>query len=645
MSSEFIKVALFCGGRGASTIARELARRPEVSLTLLINAYDDGLSTGALRGLVPGMLGASDFRKNMSNLMDLHSTSQYELRALLEYRFPEGSISRDIDHLRSYLNVGQVTKSDPPFIKLIEALEPDTQISICNYTRRFFEYEGRLTAPFDFRDCSFGNLIFAGAYLDCGADFNRSIGALAKLFGSAVHVVNVTQGESRTLAAIKADGEVLFNESAIVSPQSPSPIIDLFLLEQPLTTNERQQVLAMPKEDRRKFLKSCHRPVALSHEANTILREADLIIYGCGTQHSSLLPSYMTTGLAQAIAQGSSQVRVFLSNLQPDHDIQHASATDLVQSALDALGDPHNEIPSITHLFYPTQVTANALPLGDLKVEHLQIIKGTFANPLKPSVHSGYATVSRALAMLETKDRNLPKLDIYVDLFGRSGGEVGLQQEFLELPWQEAFSYVRLRLNSPTSKLTPLEASSHLFIEGTNHKGPFSDVLAVRDWLERGDTDYLLTLTGDGEYALRDVFAAHKVLKDGVFGAVFGSRNQSRRQFRSSLRSAYGESRSLYWVSWMGAYFLSLVFGLLFHVIFSDPMTGFRLYRRSRFHPALQKRILNSPLTAASSLVRHMRRSGIEIAEIPVRYRTFKGFTRPKWRLLRGFRNLLGSIL
>lgn len=60
------RVVLFCGGRGSATIIRALLRQTDVELTLLVNAYDDGLSTGALRDFIPGMLGPSDFRKNLS---------------------------------------------------------------------------------------------------------------------------------------------------------------------------------------------------------------------------------------------------------------------------------------------------------------------------------------------------------------------------------------------------------------------------------------------------------------------------------------------------------------------------------------------------------------------------------------------------
>src|SRR6267142_6561459 len=83
-----IRVCLFCGGRGGASMIRELLRHPQIELSLLVNAYDDGLSTGALRNFIPGMLGPSDFRKNLSYLLDLYSDHQYALRNLIELRLP-----------------------------------------------------------------------------------------------------------------------------------------------------------------------------------------------------------------------------------------------------------------------------------------------------------------------------------------------------------------------------------------------------------------------------------------------------------------------------------------------------------------------------------------------------------------------------
>jgi hypothetical protein len=47
-----------------------------------------------------------------------------------------------------------------------------------------------------------------------------------------------------------------------------------------------------------------------------------------------------------------------------------------------------------------------------------------------------------------------------------------------------------------------------------------------------------------------------------------------------------------------------------------------------------------TPTTITKMLVQNR----IEIAELPVHYRTFAGFTDPKWRLRRGMSNLLGIL-
>ena len=82
-----IEVSILCGGRGSASIIKYFLGKKNIKLNLLINAYDDGKSTGALRKLIPNFLGPSDFRKNFSYLIDPYSVSQMALKNLLEYRF------------------------------------------------------------------------------------------------------------------------------------------------------------------------------------------------------------------------------------------------------------------------------------------------------------------------------------------------------------------------------------------------------------------------------------------------------------------------------------------------------------------------------------------------------------------------------
>ena len=84
-----LTVVLFSGGRGSGTLASELVRYPHVKLTLAINGYDDGKSTGEVRRFLGNSLGPSDFRKNASRLASALRTCPAELVELLDVRLAD----------------------------------------------------------------------------------------------------------------------------------------------------------------------------------------------------------------------------------------------------------------------------------------------------------------------------------------------------------------------------------------------------------------------------------------------------------------------------------------------------------------------------------------------------------------------------
>ena len=61
-----LRVVLFSGGRGSGALTSALVATPGVKLTIAINGYDDGASTGEVRRFLGDALGPSDFRKNAS---------------------------------------------------------------------------------------------------------------------------------------------------------------------------------------------------------------------------------------------------------------------------------------------------------------------------------------------------------------------------------------------------------------------------------------------------------------------------------------------------------------------------------------------------------------------------------------------------
>ncbi|MCP2344670.1 2-phospho-L-lactate transferase CofD family protein [Nonomuraea roseoviolacea] len=337
-----IEVAMFSGGRGGAGIGRHLLRTPGVALSVLINGYDNGLSTGALRRQLPGMLGPSDFRKNLLLHLDGDDPRDAALVAVLEYRFPAGSTRRDLDELVHALG--------SPGRREFAALPRRTRAAI---VRDLTAFRHRLDADprgFDLADCALGNLVFAGAYLRAGEDFNAAVRSCAWTFRSPARLVNVTGGENAYLAALKENGRVLADEADLVAPQDAAAVTDLFLLREPLTTRERAELDTWPVERRRRALAGRSTPVSPNPEALRALRDADLIVYAPGTPHSSLFPSYLTPGVPEAIRAARARAKVLVVNLREDHDVQGLTAADLVDLTLAYLGDPLNERGTVTHV-------------------------------------------------------------------------------------------------------------------------------------------------------------------------------------------------------------------------------------------------------------------------------------------------------
>src|SRR5215510_9988140 len=89
-----LSVVVFSGGRGSSVLSRELITHSGIDLTLAINGYDDGMSTGEVRRFLGDALGPSDFRKNASHLARTLRSCTEDLIALLDRRLPS-PCSRD----------------------------------------------------------------------------------------------------------------------------------------------------------------------------------------------------------------------------------------------------------------------------------------------------------------------------------------------------------------------------------------------------------------------------------------------------------------------------------------------------------------------------------------------------------------------
>jgi len=646
-----IEISLFCGGRGSANLIKELVKNSNIKLNLIINGYDNGLSTGVLRKFIPGMLGPSDFRKNLSHLLEIHSPNQHMVIELLEYRFPKSMSNEEI--IKCLVDLEYLKKLDG-LVEIFNNLEHDYVELVEKYIVVFGKYCQEKNFDISFDGCSLGNLVFAGVFLDKGNDFNGTLEQIMSVFQSKLNasLCNVSRGENRYLVGLKENGDFLFDEAMMVEEQDHSAMAGVYLLE-----NEPDEILIkeineLNFKEKKNKLEKLHSPPEISKKAKEAILKSDVIIYGCGTQYSSTFPSYLTKGIGGAIQKSRAKVKAYVSNIKYDEDIINYDLEKIVNELLISLADSENS-GSVSHIYYNigSEYLDSGIKQGALKAEtsfkNARLIKGDFQHPIYESKHCGSSTITAIMRSLYQSSKVKNKetdLELFVSLHNRSIGIPYLIDEFLDIKWLNYFKSIILYVDGEFEFSEKLPDG--LEIKKVSVGGDFPELNFFQDWLSNPErSDFLLTLSGDGDYRLKDFFKGYEILNSSQTGAVFGTRVQSRHQFMQALSSAYTENKLLFKLSQMGAFVLSFLFSIRSGLLFTDPITGFRAY--SRYH--IRKRIndhrdLDSHMDTPSSLALKLINEGVDIGEIPVTYRTYSGFTDPNWRVRRAVKNLFSLI-
>ncbi|MFN7914454.1 MAG: 2-phospho-L-lactate transferase CofD family protein [Vicinamibacterales bacterium] len=596
------RVVLFSGGRGSSMLSKQLLRDPRVQLTLAINGYDDGKSTGEVRRFLGDALGPSDFRKNASRLALELGTAPAALIETLDARLPDGLSAAD-----ALTTVRTRAAAYPRALERVEAFAAEL---------------ARTGKAFCFDDCSVGNLVFAGAYLLSGRRFNAAVDDYCGMLGLPAGVIeNVTDGTNAHLVAIGGDGTILGSEEEIVGAAGQNRIRDIFLIDPPLSAEERGR-LHDPEAAARMFGTRAVQ-VTLNPRLVPKIAEADLIIYAPGTQHSSLFPSYLTPGLSEAIAQNLHAIKVLITNIQTDAEIAGSTAVDIIERArfyMQGKGVRQTPTPClITHYFVNdpgrTETATPYVPLGQIEtLEDPRLVRvANYEDGVTGRHDAGKIVGPFIQSLLHRHERQ--RLAI---LLHDGGSANKLAQSIVEmirggmadLPVDAAIFHGGAALDEAFVASLPFPVRA---LQGSVQEVEAQFRTAVRD----GRYDYVVLFESSGMYRGEDVVGIASNLTSGRLDAVWGSRRLSVRDIEESYKFRYRRQALLGWLSYMGSHILSLTCLALFGRYISDTLSAVRAVR------AADALALDVPLTHARAnehlLARLLRRKA-DILEIPVQF-------------------------
>ncbi len=632
--SEKLKVVVFSGGRGTGSISDALMKYPDIDLTMLVNAYDDGKSTGLLRRFIPGMLGPSDIRKVVSGLLKHKpDRSSQALRELMEYRFPDEVTTKEaLTLLVSFLDVATQDTSH-------EVLRAKEQFSLSQlrlagrYLQAFLDYYHQ-TIPdrswFTFADNSLGNLFFGGCYLVHNQNFNAAIGAFCDFAEVGQGVVNITQGENLVLVGVKDDGRYLPDEAAVQGPQDASLIEEIFLL--PSYIDSKEPRLTAKKESLVKFLRQQETLPHINPEADRLLRQADIIIYGPGTQHSSLFPSYLTLGVSEAIQANTQAEKIFIANIVRDNDILAEDASSLVDEFLWSMSRketlPIRGRDFVTRFFFQKPEKSDATA-----PDYLPFNAADFAYPLDKVVwvdlegakgkHAGGRTVSELLLVVEEQLRkrikHVPhKVSIIVPALNEEKTIASVLHALRDLALPDSgLEKEIIVIDGGSTDHTYSLIEQEPGVRPYQVKGKKGRGVALQLGIEKARGDLIVFFPSDNEYAVEDIARVINPLLSQEFPVVFGSR-AFRQDLTGTLQQVYGGRGALFTISKYGGMLLSVLSLLFYQRYVSDPLTSIKGFNARVFRGLTFER---TGVDFDMELIAKMARAKYAMLEVPVSYK------------------------
>jgi 2-phospho-L-lactate transferase/gluconeogenesis factor (CofD/UPF0052 family) len=564
-----VSVVLFSGGRGSDVLSRQLIGHRDVALTIAINGYDDGASTGEVRRFLGDSLGPSDFRKNASRVARETRSCPAGIIEGLDARLPTPCSREDA----------------------LQALEGIAVAGGAQMRQRIDAVRGELESgrDFEFSDCALGNLVFAGCYLHCGRRFNDAVDDYCALLGLPAGLVeNVSDGTNAFLVALERDRGLLVSEAEIVDGKHQNRISDVFLIDRAVSEDDRAALARLSREECAKWLEDRSVAIPLNRRLRERIGSADLIIYAPGTQHSSLFPSYLTKDLARAIASNLTAMKLLVTNIQADAEISGSSAVDIVERAVYYLKEKGKlplPVPTlITHYIIndpkipETDADAGYVPLGHLEtLEDPRLVRIGHYEDGVSGRHDASKVLTPFLESFVTQRRR-QRLAVWlydaVSLNKLSQSVLEMLRAGIQDLAVDVTVFYTADTDLDDAFMQSLPVALQNLRNGSVPPGrAFVQALAEREF------DYAALFESSGMYRGEDLVSVISPLMSGRIDAVWGSRRLSLKDIEASYRLRYNHKALLGSFSYIGSHLLSAAYLTLFGRYISDTLSGVRAVR------------------------------------------------------------------
>jgi 2-phospho-L-lactate transferase/gluconeogenesis factor (CofD/UPF0052 family) len=559
-----MRIVVFSGGRGCTNLVKAIISQTDLDLTIVVNAYDNGKSTGRIRSFIPGLLGPSDIRKNVSLLLECYDL--LHLANFLEYRMPS-----NLQNL--------------PMLEFIQLSNMDDFISLSfeqyksiESALSFFDmYQINVGVKFDTFDCPIGNVILASLFIKYKNDFNSAVTQYQKIFlpknileSGRARVLNVTEGENLYLIARASSGQIFLDEAEIVVNEN----------------NEIIREIALVSDFEKNSIQLAFDNVTKPNPNLVVLqslRDMDILIYGPGTQASSLLPSYLTSRVLDEVSKNLRARKIFVSNLIPDYDDPVSNVISRLETffQLGRLIVPETRRKDlVTNVF--SELKLSEIPKDLIESNYPGIVFQTDDWLIEGNKHLGSAIVRQISISCDHKFKYKPGLIsiiVYSDRFLFDAENSADMIEFLESNIELDFEIIVITRNIDLKDSIRVKEAHE---EEAKIYNKIKFIGSIHESMLKSRGDVIAFINDTQLYNLSDLaIGIHLLINNERSHLFLGSRNLRIFDLRKQIRSAYPTQPLRGFISYWGSLLISISFLIRFRRFITDPLSGIKIFKKT----------------------------------------------------------------
>ena len=612
-------LVIFSGGTGNNQLCKSMYSKLGNNLSIIINGYDNGKSTGLLRNLCPGMLGPSDFRKNILNLMNKSNYYEKNLFDFLNYRL------KKYDHLHKFLNLDFSFDLNLK-IKIQEInYEKDSKIfSNLHILKKIFHFKN-----IDFNDISIGNLIFTKFYLE-SKNFNQAIKKLKDICNIKANIYSISN-QNLYLYGIEYNKKIILDEELISQGKFSQKIDDIFLLKE----NISKKKIKILKKKKITYIKNFFKKKNIKPDFNQIAKKAilnaNIIIYGSGTQYSSLFPSYLTKDFGKTIER-SKAIKIYISNILYDKDIKNLSGDEIINyffrycSGKDNLTEKQKK--KLVNYYFINKIDKDNLNYKSFMAIDYSVKKNHIISNFQDlsGVHYPISIIKKInkishhkLKISEENNIEPPTISIVIPVLNEEKRISKVITSIYSNPYLKDRYYEIIVVDGGSSDKTigSLKKFKNIKLYSLANVGRGE---AISYGIKKSFSDLVIIFPSDHEYESNDIQKLVNSLISNNVNIVFGSRTLMIKNLKENF--SYKIKKNLYenLMSKYGNILISTFLLFKYRRYSSDPLTTFIATKRNFILDVIKKDDVGKGVDFNCGIICSVFKRGVNYIEVPVKY-------------------------